>query len=160
MTKIYSPATRGYLNITTGVGRLLLVIGGAYLIFKPKEVSAEPNPYNTFMEKVKLSYFSSVSTQGIVDEEIQDGEVVRGARDQIQVTYQVTGISVGRAVIKYGDEEKVIESAEGLPISFTISKPTVISELDKNGYLQVQISGTPASAQAEAHTMSFRYEGA
>ena len=39
MSKIYSPGARGYLNITTGVGRLLLVIGGAYLIFKPKEIS-------------------------------------------------------------------------------------------------------------------------
>ena len=83
MTKIYSPATRGYLNITTGVGRLLLVIGGAYLIFKPKEVSAEPNLQH-FHGEGQPSYFSSVSTQGIVDEEIQDGEVVRGARDQIQ----------------------------------------------------------------------------
>ena len=82
MTRFTPPATRGYLNITTGVGRLLLVIGGAYLIFKPKEISAEPNVYNTFMEKVKLSYFSSVSTEGIVNEDIQDGEVVRGARDQ------------------------------------------------------------------------------
>ena len=159
MSKIYSPGARGYLNITTGVGRLLLVIGGAYLIFKPKEIS-KPNVYNTFMEKVTLSYYSAVSTEGIVNEDIQDGEVVQGARDQIQVSYRVTGIEFGKATIKYGDEEQVIESPQGLPISFTISKPSVIKELDKNGYLQVQISVTPASAQAEAHTMSFRYEGA
>ena len=57
-----------------------------------------------------------------------------------------------------GDEEKVIESAEGLPISFTISKPTVISELDKERLLQGSNFSNPASAQAEAHTMSFRYE--
>ena len=32
MTRIYHPGTRGYVNITTGTGRLLLVLAGAYLI--------------------------------------------------------------------------------------------------------------------------------
>ena len=159
MSKIYSPATRSYLNITTGVGRLLLVVGGAYLIFKPKEVT-KTTPYNPIMEKTTISYFSQLNTQGVVDKDIQDGDVIQGARDQIQVSYRVTGVSKGIAVIKYGDEEKTIESPEDFPVSFTISKSTVISELDKNGHLQVQISVTPASAQAEAHSISFRYEGA
>ena len=159
MSKVYSPAARGYLNITTGVGRLLLVVGGAYLMFRPT-VKAAPSPYNTFMKQTSISYYSPISTEGLVERNIEEGEVVQGARDQIQVTYQVTGIDTGKAVITYGDKEKIIESPEAFPVSFTISKSTVISELDENGYLQDQISVTPASAQAEAHTMSFRYEGA
>lgn len=161
MTRVYHPAARGYINITTGVGRLLLVMTGAYLVFKPKEVKAEePNPYANFMERLEVSYFSPVNTEGVETKEISDGDTIQGARDQIQVSYRVTGIEFGKATIKYGDEEQVIESPQGLPISFTISKPSVIKELDKNGYLQVQISVTPASAQAEVRTVNFRYEGA
>jgi len=160
MTRIYTPATRGYVNVTTGIGRLLLVMTGAYLVFKPKEVKAEPTPYANFMEKLEVSYFSPVNTEGVETKEISNGDTIQGARDQIQVSYRVTGIEFGKATIKYGDEEQVIESPQGLPISFTISKPSVIKELDKNGYLQVQISVTPASAQAEVRIVNFRYEGA
>jgi hypothetical protein len=160
MTRIYSPGARGYLNVTTGVGRLLLVMTGAYLIFKPKEVVSQENPYVEYMERTEITYYSPISTEGVVTKEIKDGDTVQGARDQIQVSYRVTGTDFGKAVIKYGDTEKVIDSPQSFPISFTISKPTVIAELEKNNYLQVQISVTPASAQAEAHTMSFRYEGA
>ena len=94
------------------------------------------------MEKLEVSYFSPVNTEGVETKEISDGDTIQGARDQIQVSYRVTGIEFGKATIKYGDEEQVIESPQGLPISFTISKPSVIKELDKNGYLQVQISVT------------------
>ncbi|MDB2565356.1 hypothetical protein N9X64_00405 [bacterium] len=160
MTKVYSPGARSYLNVTTGAGRLLLVLAGSYLMFKPQKVSAAPSPYNPIMEKTSITFFSPISTEGVITKEIQDEEVVQGARDQIQVSYRLTGVKAGKAVITYGDGEKIIESPEAFPVSFTISKSTVISELDKNGYLQVQISVTPASAQAEAHSMSFRYEGA
>ena len=94
MSKIYSPATRGYHNITTGAGRLLLVIGGAYLIFKPKEVTKK-TPYKPIMKKATISYFSQLNTEGVVDKDIQDGDVIQGARDQIQVSYRVTGVSNG-----------------------------------------------------------------
>ena len=161
MTKIYHPGARGYINITTGVGRLLLVLGGAYLMFKPKEViEVKENPYSNFMERLEMTYYSGISTEGVKTTEVKDGDIIQGARDQIQVSYRVTGVEFGSAKITYGDTEEVIESPEGFPISFTISKSTVIEELDKNGYLQVQISVTPASAQAEVRTVSFRYEGA
>jgi len=161
MTRVYSPAARGYLNISTGVGRLLLVVGGAYLMFKPQEVQAkEETVYAPYTESLEVTYYSPINTVGVKTKQIKDGDVIQGARDQIQVNYRVTGINFGKATITYGDEERVIESAEGLPVSFAISKPSVIKELDKNGYLQVQISVAPASAQAEARTVSFRYEGA
>ena len=160
MTRVYSPAARGYLNISTGEGRLLLVIGGAYLMFKPQEVQAKETVYTPFTESLEVTYYSAINTVGVKTKQIKDGDVIQGARDQIQVNYRVTGINFGKATITYGDEEQVIESAEGLPVSFAISKPSVIKELDKNGYLQVQISVAPASAQAEARTVSFRYEGA
>ena len=160
MTRIYTPATRGYVNVTTGLGRLLLVMTGAYLVFRPQEVQATETVYSPFTESLEVTYYSPINTVGVKTKQIKDGDVIQGARDQIQVNYRVTGINFGKATITYGDEEQVIESAEGLPVSFAISKPSVIKELDKNGYLQVQISVAPASAQAEARTVSFRYEGA
>ena len=161
MTRIYTPATRGYINVTTGLGRLLLVMTGAYLVFKPKEEIKEiPNPYSNFAENLEVTYFSPLNTVGVETKEIKDNDTIQGARDQIQVSYRVTGVDFGKATIKYGDKEEVIESPQGLPISFTISKSTVIEELDANGYLQVQISVTPASSQAEVRTVTFRYEGA
>jgi len=163
MTRIYTPGTRGYVNVTTGLGRLLLVMTGAYLIFKPKEETVKEvkeNPYSNFMEKLEVTYYSPLNTVGVETKEIENEDTIQGARDQIQVSYRVTGIDFGKATIKYGDTEKEIESPEGLPVSFTISKTTVIEELNKNGYLQVQISVTPASAQAEVRTVTFRYEGA
>ncbi len=160
MTRIYTPATRGYINVTTGLGRLLLVMTGAYLVFKPKEVKKVSNPYSNFAENLEVTYFSPLNTVGVETKEIKDNDTIQGARDQIQVSYRVTGIDFGKATIKYGNKEEIIESPQGLPISFTISKSTVIEELDANGYLQVQISVTPASSQAEVRTVTFRYEGA
>ena len=65
MTRIYHPGTRGYVNVTTGTGRLLLVLAGAYLLAKPRQVSAEEvNPYENFMESLEVTYFSSISTEG------------------------------------------------------------------------------------------------
>jgi hypothetical protein len=161
MTRIYTPATRGYINVTTGLGRLLLVMTGAYLVFKPKEEVKEiPNPYSNFAENLEVTYFSPLNTVGVETKEIKDDDTIQGARDQIQVSYRVTGVDFGKATIKYGNKEEVIESPQSFPISFTISKSTVIEELDANGYLQVQISVTPASAQAEVRTVTFRYEGA
>lgn len=160
MTRIYTPATRGYINVTTGLGRLLLVMTGAYLVFKPKEVKKVSNPYSNFAENLEVTYFSPLNTVGVETKEIKDDDTIQGARDQIQVSYRVTGIDFGKATIKYGNKEEIIESPQGLPISFTISKSTVIEELDANGYLQVQISVTPASSQAEVRTVTFRYEGA
>jgi hypothetical protein len=160
MTRVYSAAKRDYLNITSGAGRLLLVLGGAYLVFRPKEVQATETVYKPYTENLEVTYHSPINTVGIKTKQVKDGDVIQGARDQIQVNYRVTGLDLGTATITYGDEEQVIESAEGLPVSFAISKPSVIKELDKNGYLQVQISVASASAQAEARTVSFRYEGA
>ena len=91
---------------------------------------------------------------------VQDGATIQGARDQITINYRVTGVEFGKATITYGDETKVIESPQKFPVQFTISKSTVIDQLNANGYLQVQISVTPASTQAEVRTVSFRYEGA
>jgi len=161
MTRIYHPGIRGYTNITTGAGRLLLVLTGAYLIFKPKEeVKKLPNPYENFMENLEVTYFSSISTEGIKTASVEDGATIQGARDQITVNYQVSGVEFGKATITYGGETKVIESPNQFPVQFTISKSTVIDQLNANGYLQVQISVTPASTQAEVRTVSFRYEGA
>lgn len=161
MTRIYHPGIRGYTNITTGAGRLLLVLTGAYLLFKPKEVQATTvNPYENFMESLEVTYFSSISTQGVKTASVEDGATIQGARDQITVNYRVSGVEFGKATITYGDETKVIESPNQFPVQFTISKSTVIDQLNANGYLQVQISVTPASAQAEVRTVSFRYEGA
>ena len=78
----------------------------------------------------------------------------------VMIVCNVIAIGIGKATIKYGNKEEVIESPQAFPVSFTISKSTVIEELDTNGYLQVQISVTPASAQAEVRTVTFRYEAA
>lgn len=161
MTRIYHPGIRGYTNITTGVGRLLLVLTGAYLIFKPKEVSAvETNPYENFLDRLEVTYFSPISTEGVKTVAVEDGATIQGARDQITVNYRVSGVEFGKATITYGSETKVIESPNQFPVEFTISKSTVIDQLNANGYLQVQVSVTPASSQAEVRTVSFRYEGA
>ena len=161
MTRIYHPGTRGYVNVTTGTGRLLLVLAGAYLLAKPRQVSAEEvNPYENFMESLEVTYFSSISTEGVKTVAVQDGATIQGARDQITINYRVTGVEFGKATITYGDETKVIESPQKFPVQFTIYKSTVIDQLNANGYLQVQISVTPASTQAEVRTVSFRYEGA
>jgi hypothetical protein len=160
MSRIYTPGTRGYVNVTTGLGRLLLVMTGAYLVFKPKEEIKKETQYSNFAENLEVTYFSPLNTVGVETKEINDGDIIQGAKDQIQVSYRVTGTDYGKATIKYGNEEKIIDSPRGFPLSFTISKTTVTEELNTNGYLQVQISVTPASAQAEVRTVTFRYEGA
>ena len=97
------------MNVTTGLGRLLLVMTGAYLVFKPQEVQAKKETvYSPFTENLEVTYYSPINTVGVKTKQIKDGDVIQGARDQIQVNYRVTGINFGKATITYGDEERVI----------------------------------------------------
>ena len=161
MTRIYNPGIRGYNNITTGAGRLLLVLTGAYFLFKPKEeAEVITNPYENFLDSLEVTYFSPISTEGVKTVSVENDATIQGARDQIIVNYRVSGVEFGKATITYGNETKVIDSPKQFPVQFTISKTTVIEQLDANEYLQVQISVTPASTQAEVRTVSFRYESA
>jgi hypothetical protein len=158
MTKVYSAGARGYRNVTTGVGRLLLVMGGAWLMFRPKE--APKRVYRERISNPAITYYSDIGAMGLQTKDIENNETIIGARDQIQLTYSLSNVKSNLARIKYGDTTRELESPNGIPFTFTISKSTVIAELDKNGYLQVEVSVVPASTQADTHSVSFRYEGA
>jgi hypothetical protein len=158
MTRVYNAGVRGYRNITTGAGKLVLLITGAYLLWRPKETP--PKIYKEQIANPSVTYYSDIGAVGLQAKELKGGETIVGARDQIQLTYSLSNVKSHLAQIKFGDTTRELESPDGIPFTFTISKSTVIAELDKNGYLQVQISVVPASTQADAHAVSFRYEGA
>ena len=57
MTRVYNPGIRGYTNVTTGLGRFLLVLTGAYLVFKPQETKAQETPYRPpFTERLEVKF--------------------------------------------------------------------------------------------------------
>ena len=159
MTTVWDAAGNYYKNITTNPVRLGLVVFGAYLLMGTG--ADKPTLTPTKITNPTITIYSNIGAIGITTQDIKQGSEVIGSRDQFIIEYKVTGPTAMRSTININGKKVMhLDHGDNTPVSFTIPKSTVISAMGTSGDLQVEIRVVPASNQAGATKMSFRYLGA
>jgi len=159
MTTVWDAAGNYYKDVTKNPVSLGLLVLGAYLVMGtgPDKVVITP----VKITNPTITIYSNIGAIGITTQDIKQGSEIIGSNDQFIIEYKVTGADAMRSTIKInGNSLMHLDHGSDTPVAFTISKSTVISAMGTSGDLQVEIGVVPASNQAGATKMSFRYLGA